>query len=347
MLVSVEAASAAIDGAQTPTQTREGDMTRRDLSMRLIAPTCLVLLAFGSASRAADYPSKPIELVVPASAGGGTDTLARAFSEAAKKHLPQPVIVVNKPGASGAIGMAEVLNAKPDGQKVGVIIAELAILPSLGQIKFTADGFRLIARLNADPSTVTVKADAPWNTVEEFLAEAKKRPGELKMGNSGNGSIWHLAAAALEDKTGTKFLHVPFQGAAPAVLALLGGHIDAVAVSPAEVYSYVASGKFKVLAVMSDDRVAGFEHVPTLKERNIDLSIGTWRGLAVPKNTPQDVVDVLSEATKKTAEEPGFRNSLAKINLGYAYADANAFKAAIDHDSELFKGLVGKLDLKN
>jgi len=121
--------------------------------MRLIAPPCLVLLAFGSASRAADYPSKPIELVVPASAGGGTDTLARAFSEAAKKHLPQPVIVVNKPGASGAIGMAEVLNAKPDGQKVGVIIAKLAILPSLGQIKFTADGFRLIARLNADPST--------------------------------------------------------------------------------------------------------------------------------------------------------------------------------------------------
>ena len=318
-----------------------------DALMRLIAPTFLALLAHVSASQSADYPTKPIELVVPASAGGGTDTLARAFAEAAKKHLPQPVIVVNKPGASGAIGMAEVMNAKPDGQKVCVLIGELAILPALGLIKYTADDFRLIARLNADPATVTVKADAPWNTIEEFLAEAKKRPGDLKMGNSGNGSIWHLAAAALEDKTGTKFLHVPFQGGAPAVLALLGGHIDAVAVSTAEVYSNVAAGKFKTLAIMSDQRVAGFENVPTLKERNIDLSMGVWRGLAVPKATPQDVVDVLSIATKKIAEEPGFRNSLGKINLGYSYADANAFKATIDQDSQRFKALVERLNLKN
>ena len=191
------------------------------------------------------YPNRAVELVVPSSAGGGTDSMARALSDVMRKHLAQPLVVVNKPGASGAIGMQDVLNAKPDGYKVCVVFAELAILPHMGQVKFSADDFTLIARLNADPSAITVKADAPWKTIEEFLAAARSAPGKLQVGNAGNGSIWHLAAAALEDRTQLKFNQIPFQGAAPAVQALLGGHVDAVAVSPGEVSAHVTAGDRK------------------------------------------------------------------------------------------------------
>ena len=313
---------------------------------RLVIAAAASVLPAASMAQSSDYPSRAIEIVVPASAGGGTDVLTRAFAEAAKKHLPQPIVVNNKPGASGAIGMGEMINAKPDGYKLCMVIVEITILPHLGLTKHTWEDFQPIARLNADPAAITVRADAPWNTIEEFLAASQKSPGGMKMGNSGNGSIWHLAHAALEDKAGVKFTAVPFQGAAPAVVALLGSHIDAVSVSPGEVSAHVAGGKLKILAIMSDQRVKGFEKVPTLKERNIDLSIGAWRGLAAPKGTPPEVLAALRTAARKAAEEPSFKESLDKLNLGYAYADADGFRAAMQKDSDMFKQLIAKLGLK-
>jgi len=293
-----------------------------------------------------DYPNKPIELVVPASAGGGTDALARAFAEVIKKYLLNGAIVSDKPGASGVVGMSDVLNGRPDGYKVSVVIAELVILPHLGLAKFSYADFQPIARLNADPAAITVRSDAPWNTAEEFFAAAKAKPGEMRVGNSGNGSIWHLAAAGLEDKTGLKFNHVPFQGAAPGVLALLGGHIDAVAVSPAEVSTHVQAGKLKILAVMADQRLKAFDKVPTLKERKVDLSIGTWRGLAVHKQTPTPIVDALRTAARKSADDPMLRELMEKANLGFAYLDANEFGTAMHQDHEYFKSLVQKIGIK-
>ena len=292
------------------------------------------------------YPTRPIDLIVPAGAGGGTDVLARAFSEAARKHLPQPITVINRPGASGMIGHGEMINAKPDGYKLAIVFAEIVIVPHLGQTKLSYEDFVPIARLNADPAAITVRADAPWNTIEEFLAASKAKPGELKMGNSGPGSIWHLAHAALEEKVGVKYIPVPFSGAAPAVLSLLGGHVDAVAVSPGEVAAHVSEGKLKTLAVMADRRVKGFDNVPTLKERGIDLSIGTWRGLGAPKGTPPEVLAVLADATRKSAEEPVLREALDRLSMGYAYADAETFRAAMKQDNEVFRQLVNRLGLK-
>ena len=317
--------------------------TRRRVLQGLGAALLPLPAAFAFAK---DYPTKPIELVVPSSAGGGTDALARSFSELVKKHLPQPVIVNNRPGASGVVGMGDVLNSRPDGYKVSMVIAELVILPHLGLSKITYADFAPVARLNADPAAITVKADAPWNTLEEFLAAARAKPGDVRVGNSGNGSIWHLAAAGLEDKTGVQFNHVPYQGAAPGVVALLGGHIDAVAMSPAEVAVHVQGGKLKMLAVMADQRIPAFDKVPTLKERNIDLSIGTWRGLAVPKATPADVIDVLRGATRKAADDPAMREALDKLNLGFAYLDADAFGQAMQRDNAYFQQLVPKLKLQ-
>lgn len=319
--------------------------SRRDL----IASACaLAATGFGAVAQAAsDYPAKTIELIVPVAAGGGTDLVGRAFAEASKKYLPQqPMIVINKPGASGAIGTAELINAKPDGYKIGIIICEITIIPNLGITKYTASDLRPIARLNADPSAVTVRADAPWQTIDEFLADARKRKDPMPIGNAGMGSIWHMAAAAFAEKTDVKVNHVPFLGAAPAVVALLGGHVDAITVSPGEVAQHVAAGKLRTLAVMSDQRVGGiFEKVPTLKERGVDLTVGVWRGLAVPKGTPADIVQTLSEVARKAADDAVFRDALSKASLGWAYADAAAFQTVIDKDRAFYAALVPKLEL--
>ena len=315
----------------------------------LAAFTAAAALSLGLAASAAaqsDFPNHTVELLVPYQPGGGTDGLARTFADASRKHMAQSMVIINRPGAGGAIGWTEVINAKPDGYKLAVLTVELLTLPHLGLAKFNYDDFQPIAQLNADPAAITVKADAPWNTVEEFLAAARKDPEGVRVGNSGNGSIWHLAAAALEDKTGAKFNHIPFQGAAPAVLALLGGHIEAVAVSPAEVTTHVQSGKLKMLMVMADQRVKGFEKVPTAKERGIDLSIGTWRGLGAPRNTPPEVMAKLREITAKTAAEPMMREAMEKQNLGYVYTDGAVFKETLARDNAYYKSLIAKLNIK-
>lgn len=294
----------------------------------------MVLIAGAALStapvQAASYPTKQIELIVPYAAGGGTDLVARAFADAAKNHLPVSIGVINKPG----------------GYKIGLGTVELTTLPSLGMVRFKTSDFKPIARLNADPAAITVRADAPWNSYEEFMTYAKANPGKVRIGNSGTGAIWHLAAAALEDKTSAKFSHVPYDGAAPAITGLLGGHIEAVSVSPGEVINHVKGGKLKTLVVMADERMKTMPDVPTLKEKGVDLSIGTWRGLIVSQKTPQDVVDVLAKAAKETAEEPAFQDALQKLNLNYAWLDAASFQTQISEQEKYFDELLTRLGLK-
>jgi tripartite-type tricarboxylate transporter receptor subunit TctC len=293
------------------------------------------------------YPSKPIELVVPWQAGGGADVVGRSFGAAVAKHLAQPVIVINRPGASGALGLGEVVNAKADGYKIVLSSTELTFLNHLGLAKFSYADLRPIARLNADPSAVVVRGDAPWATLEQFLDASRKADSNIRVGNAGHGSTWHMAAAALAERTGAQFNHIPYAGGAPAVLALLGGHIDAVTVSTAEVSTYVAAGKLKALAVMADKRVAdGFESIPTLKERGIDLSIGIWRGLSAPRNTPDDVVAVLKTAVAKAVKEPVWTDALTKLHFSTdTYADDATLQAVMTKESAFFKDLAGKLKL--
>ena len=308
--------------------------------------TAAPMQAFAQA--ASDYPSRPIELVVPFGAGGGTDILARVTAEAAKKHSSQPITVVNRPGASGSIGLTEVVNARPDGYKIAMVTVEMAIIPHMGIAKFSPEAdFTPLVRLNADPVVLTVSATSPWKTIEEMVDAAKKSKDPLKFGNAGTGGVSHLAAVALAQKAGTTFNHVPFQGNAPAVVALLGGHIDAVTASPSEVFSFVQSGKLRALAVLADQRLGGaFAQVPTMKERNIDLSVGTWRGLAAPKGLPADVLARLSAIALKTANEPAVKEAMEKQNLGYSVADGETFRKQIANDSALYKQLIDQMGLK-
>ena len=324
--------------------------TRKRTLLALLAGATFIavapLQAFGQA--ASDFPNKPIELVVPFGAGGGTDVLARVTAEAAKKHSSQPITVINRPGASGSIGLTEVVNARPDGYKIAMITVEMAIIPHMGIAKFSPESdFTPLVRLNADPIVLAVSAESPWKTIEEMIDAAKKSKEPLRFGNAGTGGVSHLAAVALQQKSGTTFTHAPFQGNAPAVVALLGGHIDAVTASPSEVFSFVQTGKLRALAVLADQRLGGaFAQVPTMKERNIDLSVGTWRGLAAPKGLPADVLARLSAIAIRTANEPAVKEAMEKQNLGYSVADGEAFRKQIASDSALYKQLIEQMGLR-
>lgn len=306
----------------------------------------LVALSIAASSAfAANYPSRNIEVIVPYSAGGGTDLVTRSFVDVANQYLPKSAGVVNKTGGGGAVGLTEIAMARPNGYKIGTGTVEITMLPHLGLVGWKATDFTPIARLNAEPSAVSVSADAPWNTFEDFIKYARENPGAIRIGNSGSGAIWHIAAEALGDAAGVQFTHIPYDGANPAATALLGGHIEAVTVSPAEVVNHVESGTIKILAVMADERLEKFPDVPTLKENGIDLSIATWRGLVVPNKTPDDVKQVLGDVAKKVANNPDFTQTLEKMNLTPAYLDADAFQVQIEKDNRFFAETMSKLGM--
>lgn len=295
---------------------------------------------------AADYPSRPIELVVPFQAGGGTDAVARAFGVAAQKHFPKGVVVVNKSGASGGIGWNYMMNAKPDGYTLGIVTVEMVILPHLNLFNRAYADVTPIAQLNADPASIIVRADSPYKTIDDFIAAARKEPpGKMAMGTSGNGSIYDIAAAAFEEKTQLQFNRIPYQGAAPSILSLLSSQIDAVTASPGEVAAHVAAGKLRILAVMADKRLDEFKDVPTMKEKNVDLSIGTWRGIMGPKGLAPEVVKMLRTSVAEIAKEPELQNALKKLNLGYVYADDEGFKAVMARDNKVFKDMIPRLKI--
>ncbi|MEO8410475.1 MAG: tripartite tricarboxylate transporter substrate binding protein [Propionivibrio sp.] len=318
----------------------------KKMTLCLSAALTLLTIAGLGTAQAADFPNKPIEIIVPSSAGGGTDMLSRALANTAKDIFGQPVVVVNKPGGSGVIGFTAGQTAKPDGYTVTMFFAEIVIVPHLGLAQTDHKLFEPIMRVNMDPAAITVQADAPWNTLQEFIDYAKANPGKLRVANSGPGSIWQLAAARMEDKFGLKFNQVPYSGAAPGVTALLSGAVDAAAFSPAEVGSQVMAGKLKMLGIMSDKREKAYPDVPTFKEQGVDIVIGTWRGLGVPKGTPADVKKILHDGFKKAMEDPVFVDQMEKAGLGLGYMDAADFAKFQDEEFAVYKGLVDKLGLK-
>jgi len=292
------------------------------------------------------YPVRPMELVVAYAPGGGSDNMARAIAEAAKPPLmAEPTLVSNRPGASGSIGWSYVTSAKPDGYRLVLMTPEMLVVPLMGIGKTTVDDFQPIARFTDDASSITVRADAPWNTIEEFLAYAKANPDKVTISNAGNGTIPHMAAAAVGEKYGLALTHVPYSGSAPAILGLLAGDVQATTVAFAELRQYVETGKLKTLAVMANQRLAALDKVPTFKEKGADLNFSVWRGIGVPKGTPREVVEQWREAARRIGMTPAFQATVQRQNLTLAYADTPQFTRDIQRQADAFKTLFPKLRL--
>ncbi|MBN2326809.1 MAG: tripartite tricarboxylate transporter TctB family protein [Candidatus Omnitrophica bacterium] len=302
----------------------------------------LLLLTAGCAQQSARFPSKSITVVVPWDAGGGTDALARSIANQAGRELGQVVNVLNRSGGAGAIGHSFGAAARPDGYTVTMITYELCTYEPLGRVELSPLNFKPVIQLNEDPAAITVHADSPWKTLKEFTEYARQHPGEVTIGNSGPGAVWHIGALKLEKLAGVRFTHVPHNGAKPAVTQLLGKHLDAVSVSPAEVLQFLELGTLRCLGVMSEHRIPELPDAPTCREAGYDLVHGTWRGLAVPPETPDEIVSILEQGFKKGYDSPDFQETARKALLGLRYRDSQQFKEFLDGElesvTELFSG---------
>ncbi len=279
----------------------------------------LLVVSLLSLTVFAAYPVKTVEIVCPWGAGGGTDRLARFFADQLQKGLGEPFVVVNKTGGGGAVGHSAGAFARPDGYTVTLVTLEISLMHWMGLTTLNVDNFDYVIQLNQDASSVLVKADAPWQTVEELLEEIRKNPGKIKFSGSSAGSIWDLARIGMFNAVGIApdaVIWVPTTGAAPSIVELLGGHVEVITCSLPEASAQVEAGQLRALAVMANQRLPQYPNVPTLKEQGINWSAGTWRGLSVPKNTPKEVIQTLYDASLKIAQSDAFKEFMSKTGFG-------------------------------
>jgi tripartite-type tricarboxylate transporter receptor subunit TctC len=319
----------------------------------LFTAVVLALTLLGAEASAQEaYPSKPITLVVPFPPGGVADIVARPAADALGRVLGAPVVIENKAGAGGGIGMAYVAKAKPDGYTLLLALSSISILPEADKIigrppMYQLDQLVPIARLTADPTVLAVRADSPWKTLQEFVADAKKRPGAISYGSSGNYGTMHVPMEMFASDAGIKLLHVPYTGAGPAVVGLLGGNIDAVASGPSTVIQHVKAGTVRVLASWGDHRLVSLPDVPTLSESGFNAVFFQWSGLFAPAGTPAPVLAKLRDAARITASDPRFVAALTTVETPVQYLDAPELQRFWDADAQKLGAVVrrvGKLD---
>jgi tripartite-type tricarboxylate transporter receptor subunit TctC len=273
------------------------------------------------------YPSKAITVVVPFPPGGVADIVARPAADAMGRYLKQPVVIENKPGAGGGIGMGYVAKAKPDGYTLLLALSSISILPEADKVTgraplYALDQFVPIARLTADPTVLAVRAESPWKTLQEFIADAKRRPGAITYGSSGNYGTMHMPMEMFAERAGIKLLHVPYTGGGPAVVGLLGGNVDAISTGPSTVIQHVKAGKVRVLASWGDKRLASLPDVPTLSESGVDAVFFQWSALFAPAATAEPVLAKLREAARAVASDRAFVTALSTVETPVAYMDA-------------------------
>ena len=305
-----------------------------------------------SYSQSANYPAKPITIVVPFPPGGVADIVARPVAEALGRELGQPVLVENRAGAGGGIGMGYVARAKPDGYTLLLALSSITVIPEADLVvgrtpMFALADLKPIARFTADPTVLVVRADAPWRNLKEFLEDAKKRPHAINYGSSGNYGTMHVPMVMLESGAGVSFTHVPFTGAGPAVVGLLSGQIDAVASGPATVLQNIKAGKLRALAQWGNARLESLPEVHTLIEDGINAQYAQWSGLFVPSGVPDPIVQKIKAAAKVVASDARVRENINSAGSPLQYLDTADFERYVQVDAKKMAELVkrmGKLD---
>ena len=319
-------------------------LTRRDI---LLASASL---AAAAVARAEDYPARPVELIVPFAAGGGSDLLARLLSEGMAKRLGQPFVVINRPGANTNIGMLSVARAKPDGHTLLIASVGLAANPSL-YAKLNFDPLADLAPITLlanSPTVLVVPPALPVASLSEFVAYAKAHPGELNYGSYGAGSGPHLATELFMAMTGTRLVHIPYAGGGPAALGAMTNQVQALFASVLPVLGMVRGGKLKPLAIASAHRSALLPDVPTFAQSGMDYSTGTWFGLLAPASTPADVVATLHRESVAVLREASVRARLAQQGaevVGNSPEEFRTFlRAETDRLARVIRGAKIQLD---
>lgn len=302
---------------ETSAAPHAGAATRR---MWLTGSAALALAGLARPSRAqAAWPTKPITFVVPFATGGNTDTLARLIGQKLSVALGQPVVVENKPGAGGNIGSAFVAQAKPDGHTIlGGTISSHAINPSIyPKMPYDAvKSFEPVVLIGSSPLVLAVSANAPYRSLQDLVAAAKAKPGELSYATPGNGTSSHLAVELLNAITGAKLMHVPYKGSGPAVTDVVAGHVPVIFDTPLVVGSHVKAGKLRALAVASSKRIEGLPDVPTAAEAGVPgLEVASWQAVFAPAGTPKEIVRRLNAEIAGVLKTPDIRARMAELGF--------------------------------
>ena len=322
---------------------------RRTLAAQVAGLVAGLLWASAPAAWAqSNWPDKPVTMVVPFPPGGVADTVARPVADALSRELKQSVVIENKPGAGGALGMGTVARAAPDGYTILMTLSSISILPEADRIlgrkpAYQLNQFKPIARFTADPTVFVVRADAPWKTLKEFVDDARKKPGAYNYGSSGNYGTMHVPMEMLKAQADFRMTHIPFTGAGPAVIALLGGQVDAIASGPATVVQQINAGKLRALAHWGDRPLAALPGVPSLKELGYAAQFAQWSALFVPAGTPDDIVQRLRTAAQKVAADPAVQQTITRAGSPLDYLDAPAFQTYWDKDAALMTEAVRRI----
>ena len=294
------------------------------------------------------WPTRAITMIVPFPPGGLADLVARPVAEAMSRELGQPVVIENRAGAGGGIGMGVAAKAKPDGYTVLLALSSLTVIPEADVVlarpaMFALSELRPIARFTADPTVLAVRADSPWKTVQQFVDDAKKRPAAINYGSSGNYGTMHVPMEILSQTAGVKLTHIPFTGAGPAVVALLGGQIDAVSSGPATVLQQVKAGKLRILAHWGNAPVTALPDVPSLKDAGYNAEYAQWSGLFIPRDTPEPVAQRLRAAAKSAAQDAKVKEVILNAGSPVLYQDSPDFEKYVQLDATRMAAVVKRI----
>jgi tripartite-type tricarboxylate transporter receptor subunit TctC len=308
----------------------------------------IVAIAAGIVSGDDAYPTRPVSMVVAFPPGGVADNTARPVSAALERILKQPVAVINKPGAAGAVGNQVVATSKPDGYTLLMALVSISVLPEVDKLfgrppNYTLAQFTGIARINADPSMLVVRADQPWKTLKDLVDDAKKRPNEIVFSSSGLYGAAHIPMEMFMLASGVRLRHLPTTGGGPMMNAILGGHSQACMTPVSLAAAHVKAGKLRLLAHTGTAPVAAYPEVPSFKSFGYDVEYTAWAGLVAPKATPPAVIKILRDATRQAVKDPEVVNAHAKLDTPIAYMDADEFNAWWAADAARLAEVVKKI----
>jgi len=302
----------------------------------------------GSALAQEPYPSRPVQVVVPFPPGGIADVVARAFAPSLERHLKQPIVIVNKSGAAGGVGMQFAATSKPDGYTLLVALVSISSIPEVDKLfgrtpKYTREDFVGIARISADPPILVVQAESPWKTMKDLVEDAKKRPGEIVYSSSGPYGASHVPMELFMQAAEIKLRHLPTTGGGPATTAVLGAHAQMWASPPALAYGHIRAGKMRVLASFGAQRLAALTEVPTLRELGYNVEYYLWAGLFAPKGVPASALKILRDVVRQAAQESEFKTAMEKVQTPVAYMEGDEFKRWWDQDAAMIAEAIRRI----
>ena len=316
--------------------------------MRRIASLLAAFLIVSPAVAQDAFPTRPIQMVVPFPPGGVADITGRPTAQVMGRILKQSVVVVNKSGAGGSVGTASAARATPDGYTILMALSSISVLPVADRLQGRPPAYELdqlapLALISADPTVLVVRADGPYKTLKDLVEAAKAKPGTINYGSSGVYGTLHVAMEIFAGAADIKLFHIPYQGGGPAVAALLGGQIEALASGPSAAIGQIKAGKMRALAVWGDKRLASLPDVPSMKELGYDATFYIWSGLFAPAATPPAVLATLRDAARRTADDAEFKETMAKVETPIAYLDAPEFKTFLDTDAARLRVAVERI----